>query len=203
MSLVANRAALLAASPPNGVAWNPVDKTAAINLTNSNLKMVMTASAPAAVRATQVRAAGKWYFEILFPVIAGSDAGGGFAGPGGTLATMIDIGTGFIQYRSGNVYFNNAVQFSNGVMSGGGVLKCAYDGTARLAWLKFESGNWNNNATFDPATGVGGKDVSALDGSGFYPLVGSNNSADTAIGRFKAADFTGSALSGYTAWAGT
>lgn len=189
--------------PPLVITWNQADKSANIDLTNGLLTATANSGTDGAVRATIIRAAGLWYAELNMGVLSGGDSGGGFANATAVLANIGgSVANAVIQFKGGNVYNNTALQFGNGNMSGGGILQCAYNGTTHRVWLKFASGNWNNNASNDPATGVGGLDVSGFDSGGLYPCFCAGGTADACTANFGATTFSFTIPSGFTAWKG-
>lgn len=187
------------------VTWNPADTSPNIVFSNGNLTTAGNSTADGGVRATlKLITTGKRYYETVFTITSGGDNGGGFCTP---TATLNDIGNGVhnavMQFHSGNVYRNAAVQFANGGLSNGSVLKMCYDAAAHLVWFKADTGNWNANGSADPGTGVGGLDISSIDSAGLFPAWSTGiASGDTATGRFKAADFTGTIPSGFSSWSG-
>lgn len=183
------------------VAWNQQDKTSNIDLSNGLLTATCNASPDGAVRATIVRAAGKWYAEINGVSIGGGDGGIGFANASAVLANIGgSVANAFIQFRSGNTYANGTLLFNNGGMGAGGIVQLAYDGTAHLGWLRFNGGNWNANASNNPATGVGGVNVSAWDSGGLFPCFAVSVSGDNAILNGGATSFSYAVPSGFSNW---
>lgn len=192
--------------PPLVVTWNQQDKSANIDLTNGLLTATANSGTDGAVRATIVRAAGLWYAELNMGTLGGGDSGGGLANAtailDGTGCIGQDVNLAVMQFKGGNLYNNGALQFGNGNMAGGGILQVAYNGTTHKAWLKFAAGNWNNNASNNPATGVGGLDVSAFDSVGLYPCFCAGGTSDACTANFGATSFSFTLPAGFTAWKG-
>lgn len=189
--------------PPLVITWNQADKSANITLSGGLLLATGTSNTDGAVRATIIRGAGKWYCELNMGALSGGDSGGGLANATAVLANIGSTVLGaFIQFKGGNYYSNGSVVSSNGNMSAGGILQVAYDGTAHKAWVKFASGNWNASASNNPATGVGGQDVSAYDTGGMYPCFACAGTGDACTANFGATSFSFSIPAGFTAWKG-
>ncbi len=86
----------------------------------------------------------------------------------------------------------------------GNVCCFAIDLDAMLIWFRTNGGNWNNNVSNDPATGVGGIDASwALSQASNRLIWPGMNEGDTSAAtmRLLAADFTQTVPSGFVAWA--
>lgn len=186
----------------NTVGWNTEDASPSITVTNELRNAQSTAAGNHFIRANKVRATGKWYFEVSMVTVVGGNTGAGLANALADAATLAggDAGEGFIQFRSGNVYYNGASQFTNGNMGAGGLLQVAYDADAHLAWVRFQSGNWNGSGTANPGTGAGGVDVSAIDEGGLFPVLIFGTANDSAIGAFAVGDLVNAPPSGFLAW---
>lgn len=187
--------------PPLFVGWNNNDKSASIQLTGGQLVASPASVGDGAVRATVFRATGKYYAEINFTSITGGDSGGGLANAS---AVLEDIGAAsvgaFTQFKSGNVYKDGSVVFSNGNMSGGGILRLAYDADGHLGWLSFAGGNWNGNAAFDPSAGTGGQNTSVFDSGGLFPMAALSQPGEIAVLNAGATSFSFTVPSGFLAW---
>lgn len=189
--------------PPLVTLWNQLDKSSNIVLSGGLLTAASNASGDGAVRSTVKRNAGKYYAEINFTAITGGNCGAGFANTGAVLANIGSTVAGaFIQFRSGNTYKNGSLLYSNGNMGGGGILRIAWDGTARLGWLAFAGGNWNANAAYSPDAGTGGQDTSSFDTGGLYLCFCTNANGDTAVLNAGASSFTYSLPAGFNNWNG-
>lgn len=69
------------------------------------------------------------------------------------------------------------------------------------SWVAIDGGDWNNDPTADPATGVGGTDLGVLDGLPLFPTIGGSSfgpGAQTA--NFGASAFSFVVPSGFTGW---
>jgi hypothetical protein len=145
--------------------WNPSDKSAAVTLSNGNLTAVPTAGA-VYVRDTvfQNPGSGKFYFEYHLD-LANTGAtnsygiGTSAATTGNTLVMCI------CNPLNGNILYNNTVPSGSptlGALANGTYLCCAVDLVNKRMWFRANAGNWNGNATYNPATNVGGVDISTV-----------------------------------------
>jgi hypothetical protein len=192
------------AAPP---AWNPSDKTANVTLSNADKTATANAGGHGGVRGAILKTTGKWYFEQTVGPVAGADTGAGLANASAVLANIGDVAAGaFIQFKSGNVYLNGAGGiFAGGNMGGGGVQMVAYDAGNHRAWMRFELAGggltaWNGNPSADPATNVGGIDMTSIDTTGLMPCWCCGASADAVTANFGTSAFTHAMPSGFSAW---
>src|SRR4029077_13475902 len=90
----------------------------------------------------------------------------------------------------GNLLVDGVIQTGKGigVPVSGDVIGVAVDFTNHLAWFRRNSGNWNNDGTANPATGVGGITIAA---GSYAPTVGfgAGGSARTTTGNFGASTY--------------
>lgn len=195
------------------VGWDPkfTGPPAAIVLSNSNKRATPASGGPYNhMFGNPAKYTGKLYFEMV---------------PGSTGFTAMGVAgpLGHFKNGDGNVLGNFLGQI--GWASGGGITACktysasftlatiqtyaatnrlciAVDLDADLIWFRTGAGNWNNNGANDPATGVGGIDLTwAYAGSGVKLLWPAASGTSSTYDLFlKAADFTQAVPSGYAAW---
>jgi hypothetical protein len=149
--------------------WNPADKSALITLSNGNLSVGVSSVLDSGVRSTIALTAGaKVYFETTWLTSSfGSDTSCGIATSSAVLTSMGNSTVGgFFAYpgTGSSVWFNGA---SQGIAPGtpaavGGIYCFAFDLVNSRAWVRLNNGNWNGSGTADPATNVGGVNISAL-----------------------------------------
>lgn len=149
--------------------WNPFDTNGTVTLTNGNLTAT-SGTSDGAVRSFASQTTGKFYFEITWGPFAPTNNDGcgvikpapaslslwrGAAGTGGLL---------LVCGPTGPIYRNNVnTGVSIGAVSAAGaVVSWAIDLTNMQAWARVNGGNWNGSGTANPATNVGGIDVSAV-----------------------------------------
>jgi hypothetical protein len=188
---------------------NPADKDTHITLSGGNLTATGTAGWTGLARAVDAKSAGKFYWETTFNATQ-SQSGVGLAigslPVNSTFSGSVASGKcGLVQI--GNVFVDGsatltvggvpASSVSFGTITSGTVICVAVDLTAKLAWWRLGAGgNWNNNASYNPATGVGG--VSIPNAGIAYPT-DCFGGADTLISNFGATTFLGTAPAGFVA----
>lgn len=189
---------------------NPSDKDTHITLSGGNLTAVGTAGWTGFARAYDAKSTGKFYWEVTFNAAAVQSGVGVSIGTiNATTSTFSSTVTpghcgvvqnGAVYVDGSNVFSVGGVAGSNitfGTITSGTVICIAIDLTAKLIWFRLgASGNWNNNAARDPATGVGGASIPNVGTT--YPT-SCFGGADTLISNFGASAFVGAVPSGFTA----
>jgi hypothetical protein len=187
--------------------WNPADKSSAMTLSNGN----MTASQPASagyqfVRSTTSKSTGKLYCEITWgaSVGGGGNDGIGIATSSATSSWVAGGTGGLVYWSSGSAFFNGGPVVSGlGSCSPGDVCCFAIDLANNRIWSRKNAGVWNSGGSDNPATNVGGVDISALFPTNpLYMHFGStgNWSASSCTINFGATAFAQAVPSGFTAW---
>jgi hypothetical protein len=181
--------------------WNASDKTANVTLTGSNLIATATGF-NGGVRAVDGHAiSGKYYWEYTINTITSAQSGVGISLPGESLVGGITGTTArqVVVNNTGQVYRISVAQVALGSLTAGTVVCIALDIGSNLLWFRFgAAGNWNANASNNPATGVGGV---ALFGSNvaYRPYTCFGSTSDQTTANFGDIAFTGAVPSGYTA----
>lgn len=175
-----------------GTAWNPLDKSASIALSNSNWTATSSVATDAGVRAVDRRGGadtGKYYFEVLWGgTVAGTDTAVGI-----TLGTT-NLGTvGTNGVNSAIAYAGTGTIFYNGVTTGIGGQTVTAGQYSRVALDKLNNaiyfsttvggvcGNWNNSGTANPSTNTGGISVASVFAAGAaYPVFLTNAATNIA-----------------------
>lgn len=173
--------------------WNPSDKTAGITLSSGNL-VATGSSGNNGVRATTSKASGKWYLE--YPAIL-NGGGGGALGFG--LSTDTLGGTGQIYLDpSGNLFVNGS---SFGAIFGGAPdghnISWAIDFDNLKVWVRQDGGNWNADATANPATNTNGK---AFTAGAEFPFLWLQNSPSNCTLNVGASAFTYGVPASFNGW---
>jgi hypothetical protein len=190
--------------PPSSTTWSPTDKTASVTLSGSNLVATATATDQAGRSTRSVTSgSGKYYWEITpttmsgflnthVGVVSGSVALSGFAA-GHQGAVLARTG-------SGNLYSNGTlVSGSAGVIAVGVAAGIALDMVNNRVWIRSSPTDlWNGNFGDNPATMVGGIDISSYIPTAFasYALA---SSGDALTVNFGTSAFSGTVPSGFTA----
>jgi hypothetical protein len=106
-------------------------------------------------------------------------------------------------YGGGNVYFNNAVVANLGTLNSGQPIDIALNARTRRFWARANNGNWNGSGTADPATGVGGIDISAMTGPLYLvTTLRDGNGVSTARLNLPSSTWLRTPPSGFVQWAG-
>jgi hypothetical protein len=197
-------AAVVAGSVP--ATWEPAT-VAAVTLSGGNLVATNTGTTStnqgAHVASTSGKTSGKYYFEMTWTAITG---GGNYGvGIGTTASTYTGMGNnatvGTMNFRAGNTYSNGSqVLGSVGAWGAGQVAGIAVDLDNRRFWVRTNpAGVWNQSATNNPATNVGGLVIPAGTMVPFVTFGGTSGSANNVItANFGASTFTGAVPSGFT-----
>lgn len=167
---------------PSYTYWNPLDKSANITLSGSDLIATATSGIDAAVRAVDKKTAGKWYIEIkdIENASLSSSAGVGLASGSIPLANVFTAVTDTIALLGNGSIFLDEVFIDNITASiVGSTIGIAYDADAHLVWIRENGDDWNGDPDADPAAGLGGIDVSGIDGDGLYPAAGTGDTGDS------------------------
>lgn len=181
--------------------WNPSDKT---NTTLSSGDLVATiGGGNGGVRGIAGRTSGKVYCEYTYTTINTNSINTGISLIAGALNGASNTGIAFVARTNGAITVNGSGIVSFGIIAQSSVIAMAVDFGANLLWMHVApSGDWNGNALDDPATGVGGVDISSISTGPLYPLM-RGGSGDVITANFGASGFTGTVPSGFTSgWLG-
>lgn len=191
--------------PVSYTLWSVEDKGASCVLTNGRLTATQSAASDSwhSVRAQEPKNSGKWYFEITC-VDNGGTVGGFLPGVANIAAQLFNY---FGKDNNAHVYIDDGRYLTNDINTGfgshaafgnGDVIGIAVDVDAREIWYRVNGADWNDDVAHDPATGVGGVDISNVTGA-LYPCCGLFYTGAQAIGNF-GDTFVDSAPSGFEPW---
>lgn len=191
------------ASVASFTTWDPANKGPNVVLSNGNLSVTVTSGYAGAfqnVKALASASSGKKYFEWksdlqqtfgLPGICNGSQSmDGEFLG--GTANSV-----GFV--ADGRVYVANVNVSTIQTYAQGDTVCVALDIGNQMIWFRTNGGNWNNSGTADPATNVGGIDISAVSGP-YFPGGQINNDADAFTANFGATAYAQAIPSGFGNW---
>jgi hypothetical protein len=174
--------------------FNPSDKTSSVTLSGGNL-IANSISTSQGVRAIDWQITGKFYFEYTY------DSGASPLFGLSSRSTNVDFSGGSQCYvRNSGLIFVNEIStgISLGSIATTNIVCIAVDLSARLVWFRKQAaGLWNNNASANPATGVGGIAITLGLGIPAAPHVGLPVAQVTA--NFGDTAFSGAVPSGFTA----
>jgi hypothetical protein len=183
--------------------WNASDKSANITLSNGNLTATASSATGSAVRTTISQSTGKYYFEIAGTGTPANSFAGLTTGTK-SLDTIQASASSCILARFSDGLILNELNFVGNMAGGaagvnGDVTCLAVDMTNKRIWFRRNSTNWNDNASFNPATNVGGYDISPTFAStAAFPFVSFNGTGFNYIANFGASTFVGAVPAGFT-----
>lgn len=174
---------------------NPSDKAAVIALSGGNLIATHSGTTGFAnVRAVTPVTSGLCYAELT--ITSGTaNIMFGLAESGMSLTAQpgFTTTTSHCYWYADAVYFNSATVTN--MVGSGTLVQIALNKNTNRIWYR-RGGNWNNNVSADPSTGVGGFDISAM-GATLYPFVGIFTDTNSATVNFGATAYTGTPPSGF------
>ena len=179
-----------------------------VTLSNGNLTATATgASAHRLALATPVfvSGTGKWYWEV---VNTAYDCAVGVGNTSSNLNSYVGSDVNSTGLNDvGQIYYNGS--YTNTGLSFGtnDVLQVALDMVNKQIWYRVNGGNWNGSGTADPASNVGGYNLTSLlsVNTNIRPLINQYPSGAVTNINFGASAFSYSAPSGFNPadfWAG-
>lgn len=172
------------------VAWSTTDKSANVTLSaflgTANQVATFTSATQGAVRCDTSTAV-KTYVE--FWLSAGSNWHVGFANATLPLGTLLGTtNDGVDANATQNTRINNGNIGQWGLAYLGCCVGWAFDPVGKLIWVSLNGGNWNNSATANPSTGVGGISVATINAGPYFPTFSAASSGAAVVGRFGTGD---------------
>lgn len=139
--------------------WNSADKSSGITLSNGDLTATSDGSSfgNLGVRATNPVAASsgrKVFMSFEALLLQNGDDHIGITNENWSLGDSSGAGAVVFQYGGSSV-FQGGFGTPSGFSPSGKILDVALDTVARKIWFREDGGDWNNNPSADPATGVG------------------------------------------------
>jgi putative tail protein len=132
-------------------------------LSDGDLTATSSSGAIGGARSTATKIVGKFYFEVTIPVIVeGCQSACGIVRPSGTYTNMANDGTNCTEMltNTGTIFSDNTHHSKSvGMPIDGDVIGVAIDLDNRTCWFRRNGGNWNGNATYDPAANIGGDPI--------------------------------------------
>lgn len=148
---------------PSPVAWNGTAGSVGPDITVSGSPALLATCSTCSgtfntVRSTTSRSSGKYCFDLTVTLRTGDMAVGivnaSYAITGsGYIGSIGDSGA---QSQNGNYLANGVSQFTNFNVNTGNVYRTCVDITAGKVWVQENGGQWFNDPSADPATGVNG-----------------------------------------------
>jgi hypothetical protein len=184
--------------------WNSTDKTANIALSNTDRTATATDDYQG-VRSTKTQlngAPGKFYVEFQPHVYTGAS----FIGIHSKISDITSSNDGVYVYPGplqGGLNVNGVPSGrAPGAMVAGDVICMAWDTGAEKIWFRINNGDWLITATDDPATGVGGLDISIMPNEAFALWFQATKNTDSASLRTQLSELTYLIPLGYQSWQG-
>lgn len=168
------------------------------NLTLSGGNLVATSTGAGGVY-TDRAISGLTYWETVLTTLTGAPVLG-IASNNWNQSSAPGVGGDSVGWTAttGVVRNNNATLTTIQTAAGGDRVCFAYHALFRLLWIRTNSGNWNNSGTADPATLVGGIDVSSISVLGtLRPCIFASASGTVFTNTFSS-PFTNAVPSGYS-----
>ncbi|MGO7532793.1 SPRY domain-containing protein [Rhizobium leguminosarum] len=186
----------------SGATFSSTAKAANVQLSNSNLTATSANASYAAVLASNSQSSGKYYFEFQNVTITDGNSGVGVA------TATVDFNNylgknlqGIAVEPNGQVWFNGAQIGTAAAVPTGSTVGIAVDITNRLIWFRTGSGNWNNSASANPVTGVGGFSISTFSSTTIFPAVIWRENQGTAKIAMTASSWATIPPTGFSPWA--
>jgi len=183
------------------VAWSTTDKSANVTLSTAfglaNSLATFTSATQGAVRCDTSTAV-KTYVE--FWLSAGANWHIGYANATYSLAAILGNTNDSVDANpSGNTRINNGNVGQWGVSYLGCCVGWAFDPIAKLIWVSLNGANWNNSATANPSTGVGGVSIATINAGPYFPTFSAASNGAACIGRFGTNDMAFPIPTGFSA----
>lgn len=181
------------------IVWNPADTDTTLTVNSIALGISGGAAGFKCSRATGFYSTGKYYLEAVLTRVGSNVVALGLANSTHSFTTAIGGDLNSLGcFDQAGIFINNIQVGTASVVASGNTLCMAVDFAAKLVWFRVGAGNWNNNASNNPATGVGGVDFSTVTGP--YAIACCNNGGDGSItGNFGQSTFSQTAPSGFSA----
>jgi len=191
--------------------WNPADKNAAFDLSNSNKTATRTgATAWVAARASRSRTSGKYYFEQTIEALGTSGADSIIHGLGVVTTPLTDYigsstsgttawGLQVAATPNARTTFNNGFQYtSTPPQTAGGYSRWAIDLTAGNIWIGTPAG-WLNGG--DPAAGTS-PTFTFTPSLELFPMLSGVSAGASVTLLTRSSEFLGGAPAGFSDWEG-
>jgi hypothetical protein len=182
--------------------WNPSDFTN-ITLSNGNLTANFTIGGNGGVRSIARASVGTRYWEVTATNWSGAPSSGigianGLATTSNGIASLINASA---VLSSGDIWVNGSAAPGNptlGARANGDIIGIALDLDNKLIWYRVApAGSWNGSGTANPATGIGGVDIRAINPDSFFlPVYALLRGAPGGSATVVTANFGNSAFSG-------
>lgn len=193
--------------------WDPGFKAAHIALSNANLTATSATAVAQLVRSTTSKNAGLVFLEFTLNTIT-ADSAVGIVNASEITAPPAGIGGdansgGFYAVSPAQATYANGTFLNGGTTaSGNGAIVSAainFNTTPPTVWfttaaMRAAGTPYNNSATADPATGVGGQPLTGLGAGPYFAAFNDDNGGAVCTVNFGASGFNRPIPTGYSAW---
>lgn len=179
--------------------WSPTDKHTDFALSNGNLTATKQTSATwVSARATQDRALGNWYFEIIVAAAIDANSSVGIGSASANINTYPGSDVYGFAYHANGGKVNDATLTAYGAAyTVGDVIGIAVDLGQRKIWFS-KNGVWQNSG--NPETGTNPAFANLVASTAYYPMMGAYYPGNAMTARFLAAQLSYSPPVGFADW---
>jgi hypothetical protein len=180
--------------------WMP-NGCAAMSFSGSQSLVATRTGSSSGCQPSYMRNAGKYFVSFKVNTLTGAgDVGIGLV-TGQLTWTTFGNNTDSISYRSstGNVVLNSSTLATYSTFTTGDVIDEAIDFDNNTIWFRKNGGNWNGSVSNDPATNVGGLDITTLVKPAKPAIAIGTTNNDNVTANFGYYHFTYTAPSGFVA----
>jgi hypothetical protein len=186
----------------SSTAWNGVDKSTTITLSNSDKTAAVSSAAASGVRSTTkvantVTASSRYYGEFKL------DAAGGQYGIKSASTSLTDPSTDAVYVWNGTLYKNNVatgINIGGGGGADGDVISVAFDAYLERIWFRLNNGYWNGLSNGDPVYNISGYDISSLPASNYALWWRDDTAGHQTTIRTEVGEFTQTVPDGFRTW---
>lgn len=192
------------AAAPAAMTWDPAAVASNVTLSNGNLTITFaSANSNTQTHATGGgHSTGKYYYEALLSAIGGTDPiSVGVAQATASLSSYCgNTGSAGLFVKSAVPVVNGVTQTALVAAAAGNTLCIATDLDNSRIWFRLNAGNWNNNGSADPATNVGGINISTITGGLILPAASINAGPSNLTANFGTTAYAQTPPSGFGNW---
>jgi hypothetical protein len=171
-----------------------------MTLSNGNLTATVGASTNGC-RATALTTSGKVYYEFHITAAPNGNSGLGMGDASAPLNSVPSTAHMAVCFQSGAMEINSSNPGNCPTWANGSYVYVAVDYSAHRIWVanSAAASTWNAGGSANPATGVGGYDISGIDGSGGYGYYEGQSTNEVVVLNAGASGFNGTVPSGFSA----
>lgn len=183
--------------------WNPADKAANTVLSNGDLTATGSVSGTCNVRSIASYSSGKYHAEFTIGATNSTNYSRAVGIANSTASLTANLGNA----NSAAVFMGDPLFYINSGSTGSGVtytnndvVSMAVDLDNNTIWYRRNGGNWNGNASYDPATNTGGMAIATPTRPVFVIALLAISFSPNLTANFGATAYTYTAPSGFGNW---